>query len=85
MKMVRDGHVDYGVNFRGPVAKIRIAVTVARTGAVEKVALLEGSGSQAFDRAMVNQARTAIYRPATLNCKPILSIYDYALDFVKTY
>ncbi len=60
---------------------VRVLVTVAPDGSVERLELAEGSGNRDLDRAAMEAVRRWKFRPATRNGQPVTGTVIVPLEF----
>ncbi len=60
---------------------VRVEVTVAADGSVERIALAEGSGNRDLDRAAMEAVRRWKFKPALRNGQPVAATVIVPLEF----
>ncbi len=60
----------------------RVHVTLSETAAIIDAKVVESSQNRELDLEALAAARASVYRPATLNCKPVPGEADYVVEFV---
>jgi hypothetical protein len=58
-----------------------VFVTIGADGKNRSAAIYRSTGSMQLDQALLRAAVATTYSPAIVDCKPILSKYDYRLTF----
>jgi TonB family protein len=68
-----------------PSGQVIFAVVVDAHGLVKAAYVKKSTGSAAYDRAALQSARNSVYKPATMNCKPIEATYRLGLAWATSY
>jgi outer membrane biosynthesis protein TonB len=65
-----------------PEGYSEVRVTVNSDGSVNSVKVIHSCGASGCDNLSLNEAQHSIYRPKTVNCKPVEGTYEYIRVFV---
>jgi hypothetical protein len=65
-----------------PMSYSEVRVTVNSDGSVKSVRLIHSCGATGCDNGSLNHALHSVYRPRTVNCKPVEGTYEYIQVFV---
>lgn len=80
--LVEPGPVHLESAVREAPSKIgEVFVTIRADGTVDSAAIYCSTGDMELDQALLRAAATSQYSPAIVDCKPVVSKYDYRMKF----